>query len=355
MAAAALLVCAAAQVGYVQSPSGFPARIAQLSEPGGYFDTDNLISNERSYLQVMPALRKAGITGGAYVGVGPDLNFTYIAQVRPSIAFIIDVRRDNLLLHLLFKALFQLSETRVEYLSLLFGRPVPERLNEWRHAGIDRLVAYIENTKPASAANSALRLKVDAVIRGFGVPLSSGDFATIDRFHRSFIDGGMLLKFETFGRGSRSYYPTYRELLLETDGAGHQCNFLASEGDFQFVCSLEQRELVIPVVGNLSGSRALAAVGRMMEERGDRLSVFYSSNIEFYLFRDNTFSRFVENLSHLPHTSQTLIIRSVFAGVYLLPTQPGYASASIVQPMNELLQGYAAGKFREYRELITAR
>ena len=81
---------------------------AAASEPGGYFDTDNLISNESSYLQVVPELRRAGISGGAYLGVGPDQNFTYIAEIRPAIAFIVDIRRDNLLLHLLFKALFQL-------------------------------------------------------------------------------------------------------------------------------------------------------------------------------------------------------------------------------------------------------
>src|SRR3954451_3361013 len=82
------------------------ALVEQLSEEGGEFDTDNLISNERSYLEVMPALKAAGVSGGAYIGVGPDQNFSYIAQLRPSIAFIIDIRRDNLLLHLLFKSLF---------------------------------------------------------------------------------------------------------------------------------------------------------------------------------------------------------------------------------------------------------
>jgi hypothetical protein len=81
-----------------QSPSPFAAQIASLSEPAGYFDTDNLISNERSYLQVLPDLGRRNVRGGAYIGVGPDQNFTYIAEVRPSIAFIVDVRRDNLLL-----------------------------------------------------------------------------------------------------------------------------------------------------------------------------------------------------------------------------------------------------------------
>ena len=73
----------------------------------------------------MPDLKKRGVRGGAYVGVGPDQNFSYIAAIRPDVAFIVDVRRDNLLLHLLFKSLFTLARTRVEYLALLLGRPVP--------------------------------------------------------------------------------------------------------------------------------------------------------------------------------------------------------------------------------------
>src|SRR5262249_34786083 len=76
----------------------FAADVVRLSEAGGDFDTDNLVSNERSYLDVIPALRQAGVSGGAYVGVGPDQNFSYIANVRPEVAFILDVRRDNLLL-----------------------------------------------------------------------------------------------------------------------------------------------------------------------------------------------------------------------------------------------------------------
>src|SRR5436189_1579246 len=97
-------------------PAGsFARQISELSEPGGSFDTDNLVSNERSYLHVIPALKSGGPMGGAYVGVGPDQNFSYIAASRPLEAFIIDVRRDNLLLQLLFKALFEISETRAAY------------------------------------------------------------------------------------------------------------------------------------------------------------------------------------------------------------------------------------------------
>src|SRR5258708_1522705 len=93
-------------------PQSFAGRVARLSEPGGDFDTDNLISNERSYLDVIPALKAAGVAGGVYIGVGPDQNFSYIAHIRPSLAFIVDIRRDNLLPHLHFKTLLSASQSR---------------------------------------------------------------------------------------------------------------------------------------------------------------------------------------------------------------------------------------------------
>src|SRR3954468_3361212 len=94
--------------------TSFARLVARLSEPGGFFDSDNLISNETSYLHVLQAMQRLGVRGGAYLGVGPDQNFSYIAAVRPSIAIMVDIRRDNLLEHLLFKALFEMSRTRVE-------------------------------------------------------------------------------------------------------------------------------------------------------------------------------------------------------------------------------------------------
>src|SRR5438067_256949 len=134
-----------------QTVSTFAALSEQLSEPNGDFDTDNLISNESSYLHVIPALEQGGVTGGVYIGVGPDQNFSYIGRIRPASAFIIDIRRDNLLLHLLFKALFAASRNRTEYLSILTGRPAPDRLDTWRDASIDKIVMYLDGAKPLAA------------------------------------------------------------------------------------------------------------------------------------------------------------------------------------------------------------
>jgi hypothetical protein len=351
LALAATLVVAAPRPA---QQSTFASQIAALSEPPGYFDTDNLISNEGSYLHVLPDLKRAGVHGGAYIGVGPDQNFTYIAHVRPAVAFIVDVRRDNMLLHLAFKAMFDLARTRIEYLALLFARPVPDNLEGWRSKSIEDLAAYIDGAgAPSASAMAAVRARVDARIRTFGVPLTSQDLQTIDRFHRRFTDEGLGLRFQSLGRAPQSNYPTYRQLLLETDRLGRRGNYLASEESFQAVKTLQARDLVIPVVGNLNGPSALAAIGRVLRDRNERLSAFYTSNVEFYLFGDGTFPRFVENLSRIPHSDAAVIIRSVFGGGG--PRVAGYGSASLTQRLDELMDGYGHGRFRQYWELTAPR
>ena len=340
----------AVPAGRAQIASTFAARIEQFSEPGGYFDTDNLMSNERSYLHPLGELRQRGAAGGVYIGVGPDQNFSYIANLRPAMAFIVDIRRDNMLLHLLFKALFALSRDRAEYLSLLFGRPPPAP-DDWRRASVRRLVQYVDGAQPDPARAAAIRRRVDAEILRSGVPLSRTDRDTIERFHRAFVDGGLSLKFQSAGRPPREYYPSYRELLVETDRTGREGNYLASEDLFQFVKSMQARDLVIPVVGNVAGDRALAAIGRYMAERGERLSVFYASNVELYLTQDRIFPRFVANLEKLPYGEHSVIIRSIF-GRTTAESVPGYDSTSVVRSLGQLVAGYQSGKFSTYETLI---
>jgi hypothetical protein len=334
-----------------QPATTFASSIASLSEPGGYFDTDNLISNERSYLQVIPDLRRQSVRGGAYIGVGPDQNFSYISEVRPAVAFIIDVRRDNLLLHLLFKALFELSETRLEYLAHLIGRPLPPAVSGWRGAPIERLVRYLDKTPINSEAVDALERRIGGAIRRTGVPLTPEDFATIAAFHRRFMDDGLSLRFNSTGRAPQAHYPTYRDLLVETDASGSQTNYLASDETYQFVRTMQAQDRIVPVVGDISGPSALQAVGRAIGARGDRLSAFYVSNVEFYLFGQGAFPRFVSNLITIPRHRQAVVIRSVF-GRFSSFGRPGDASQSQLQSLDDLIVGYHDGRYRSYAELV---
>src|SRR5206468_6738671 len=101
---------------------------SELSEPDGTFRSDNLLSNESYFQYVIPRLNEITKPGRAYMGVGPEQNFTYIAALKPKIVFILDIRRGNLDLQLMYKALFELSKDRAEFVSLLFSRKRPEGL-----------------------------------------------------------------------------------------------------------------------------------------------------------------------------------------------------------------------------------
>ncbi|MCA0376732.1 MAG: hypothetical protein LCH84_13855 [Gemmatimonadetes bacterium] len=295
------------------SSAQFAALSARLSDAGGYFDTDNLISNEASLLHPLPTLTRRGVQGGVYIGVGPDQNFNYIARVQPRLAIIADIRRDNLLHHLLFKALFESARNRAEFLALWTGRPVPADVDAWSTRSVDSLVAWAARTRTTDASIAAARRAVRARVAASGFTLSAQDLATIDRFHGAFIAEGVRLRFTSTGRPPQWYYPTLGQLLAERDTDGVQSGWMASEAAFRVVQSLEQRNLVVPVVGDLSGA-VLPKVAALLRERGDSVSVLYTSNVEDYLIRDGRFPSFVRGVRALPRTANSVLIRSWFGG-----------------------------------------
>jgi hypothetical protein len=333
----------------------FAALVSQLSEAGAYFDTDNLISNETSYLHALTPLRRLGVRGGAYLGVGPDQNFSYIAQIRPAVAFIVDIRRDNMLQHLLLRALFVQSPTRIEYLARLHGRPVPRGAARWQGRSIQQLVEYIDATPADPRLVAARRDSIAAAIRGFGVPLTPADHATIARFHDAFIDAGLGLRFETHGRAPQAYYPTYRQLLLERDLDGRRASFLASEQRYGIVRSMQRAGKIVPVVGDLGGQHAIRAIGAWLRARKIPVSAFYTSNVEFYLMQDGSFGRFAGNVASLPLASRSAIIRSYFPGRWGPHPEAvrGYHATQLVQRTQAFVREAAGTGYPTYWDLVT--
>ncbi|MGE0392048.1 MAG: hypothetical protein AB7I25_04040 [Vicinamibacterales bacterium] len=335
-----------------QPAPGWAAAIGELSEPGGYFDTDNLISNERSYAEPMPALDAAGLAGGVYIGVGPDQNFSYIARLKPSAAYLIDIRRDNLLLHLLFKAFFELADTRAEYLCLLIGCAVPPAdLARTREMPAGALADWTDMARRHRPIGSVPDPRIDRVLAAFGVPLSAGDRDAVTRFHRSFQDEGLDLKFHSFGRPPQRHYPSYRDLMTETDPAGAPAHFLATEAAYAVVRDLQRRDAIVPLVGDLAGPTALAALGRRLESSGARVSAVYVSNVEYYLFGTGRFRAFAAHLARLPRRPGAVLLRSVFQGMSG-PVRPGYGSTSVAVPVDAVVRAWNAGAIDSYGDLL---
>lgn len=331
----------------------FAALISRLSEPGGHFDSDNLISNETSYLHVLGKLRELGVHGGVYLGVGPDQNFSYIAKIRPKLAIIIDIRRDNLLQHFLFKALFERARNRVEYLCLFLGKPFPKTVG-WEDRTIRELVEYIDNTPSDPKLIDKTIGEIRRDVQKYGVSLSSSELGTIENVHRTFYTSGLDIRYSSHYRPPRSIYPTYRDLLLERDLSGQLGNYLNSEDDFKFLKSMEEQDLIVPIVGDLAGTQALRAVAHHLAESKERISAFYVSNVEFYLARQVVFDKFVENLKNLPIDNKSVIIRSYF-NYYAPPHRLAvgdHFSTQLLQRIEDLLKQCANGECESYHDIV---
>lgn len=337
----------------IRDDTTFAGTVARLSEPAGYFDSDNLISNETSYLHAVTHLQTIGVHGGAYIGVGPDQNFSYIAVIRPTVAFMIDIRRDNLLMHLMFKALFQRSRNRLEYLSRWTGRLVPPDVREWDGASIDSILAYVDSLPidPTGAeTDSMIR-----TVRQYGIPLVAVDTSTLRRFHNEFILQGLDLKFNSSGRAPRFYYPTLRELILQRDLEGYRMSYLATEERWRFVKDLEARDRIIPVTGDLAGAKAFPAIAREISALKEHVSALYVSNVEMYIWRDGSFRTFAANAARLPRDERSVIIRSFFGGGFGQShplNKPDHVSTQLVQTLDDFARREAAG-WQSYWELVT--
>jgi hypothetical protein len=320
------------------SDRDFWAMVEGLSESGGAFVTDNRVSNEIAFQQVIPELQRHKQV--AYLGVGPEQNFTYIAALKPRIAFIVDLRRQNLLLHLVYKALVELSTDRTEFMSRLFARPRPGGTGP--DSTPRALFSAYSNISPSEAlAQSTLAAIVELLKETHGFPLTDEDERSIAEVYRSLYVGGPDLR-GNFGGGS--WIPSYADLMSQSDLTGRNHSFLASEADYLVLKEYQTRNLIVPIVGDFSGGRAVRGVGQYLAEHGATVTTFYLSNVEEYLFKSNSWSAFVRNVSSLPTDDQSMFIRTYFTRNEGLQT--------LLDPIRGTLDAFENGQIKSYADIV---
>lgn len=355
LAALAALACApsAPPAPPPAPPLNFSELYVRLSEQGGYFDSDNLISNETSYLHALDALRAREVKGGAYIGVGPDQSFSYIAEIKPELAFIIDIRRDNMLQHLMFRSLFLRSRNRLEYLAGLIGAPLPPDVEAWTNRSIDDIAVVLDETgrTPADFARWSALVLEDA--KASGIVLSENDLTTLQRFHLEFHQMGLGIRYTSKNRPPRLSYPTLLQLILERDRSGAQASYLSSEERWRYVRDMHKSNRLLLVTGDLAGNHALRAIGSYLRERGIPVSAFYTSNVEQYLFQFGTFPQFAVNTATLPFAPNGVIIRSFFnrGGGHPFSVS-GHMSVQLVQNASDFIDRAKNGGYGSYYELV---
>jgi hypothetical protein len=329
----------------------FAQYVEQWSEPEGYFDSDNFISNETSYLQVIDQLQRQVKAGGVYLGVGPDQNFSYIVHTRPMFAIITDIRRQNMLEHLWYKALFALASNRVEYVSLLVSRDLPRAASS---ASLEQILQAVSaSTTSEKLFQKNMASVKDILVGKYRLKLSAADLKKIEYVYRTFWEEGLDLRFSSIGRNNAFNYPTLAEMLLETDRQGRQQSYLSSEERFQQLKKFQSENRLVPIVGDFAGPSALKRVGAFLKENGLRLSIFYTSNVEFYLFGSPAWARFMANLGAFPLADDAIFIRSYFGNGRRHPlNMPGHRATSVVKPMVPFLTDYQTRRIDEYWDLV---
>jgi hypothetical protein len=374
-------------------PNTLPDRIADstfwrmfttMSEPGGSFRSDNFVSNETQLQYVIPRLQKDIAPGGVYVGVGPEQNFTYIVGLAPKIAFIVDIRRQNAMEHLMYKALIELSADRAEFLSRLYSRPLVK--GPYAQDNIGKMVqAYVDEKADTLLFARNFNDISEQLRTTHGFALSVDDLASLEYVYHAFYLSGPDLTYSSGrggGRGGANWgpmlgpgyggglapqgppnrrgrggfgggMPSFAVLASEDDGTGVQRGFLASDSNFRALKEFESRNLLVPIVGDFAGPKALRAVGAYSRDHNATIDVFYTSNVEQYLWQQgDDWDRFYKNVATLPITSASTFIRSASGPNWYRGPNRRDRMAQLTLPIGELLKQLHDGHVQSYRELL---
>ena len=331
----------------------FPARderfgtiVDRLSEPATGPHADNLLSNEDSYPRVAGEISRLVRPGGVYLGVGPDQNLTYIAHARPALSFVIDFRRRNLLLHLLFRALFSLAPDRVSYLERLTARK-PSGLPA--DPGPADLVDAFSRSPFDGARLEAVVAEVAAVLQPLGV-VRDEEWSALATMQARLAGPGMNARFLAL-----PMYPTFARLLTTTDREGRPAHVLATESLYQTVRSRQLGERIIPVVGDFAGAGTFRRLGEWLRRRGFPVDLFYASDVEFFLLRSGKWPGYVANLGHLPWSAGAVIVRTSTREIEHPERVAGDSATTVVRPASSFLASARAGTIRSPDDLFVAR
>jgi hypothetical protein len=398
------------------SDAQFWKLVTDLSEPGGTFQSDNFASNEMGFPRVVSTLRAGHDTGGAYLGVGPEQNFTYIAAIRPQIAFIVDIRRQAVVQHLMYKAIFELAKDRADFVSLLFSKPRPKGLDS--NSTVAQIWdAYWTVSTDTAAYRPNLARIATHLTKTHGFPLDADDLASLAYVYRAFYELGPIITYSSYsgpatistyqaGGGTWIVPPTigartlvttsngtvigttyditssgraniigagaispfaasakvfhvaagpvvgpegpaaayyggvnFASVTASTDPSGSAGSFLATEDNYRVVRELENKNLIIPVVGDFGARKALQGVAHYLRDSHATVTAFYTSNVEEYLFGDGIAARLYSNLDSLPVTPTSVLIRN---GTDICTIAP-------------FLVSVAAGRVKSYDDALACR
>ena len=339
------------------SDEAFWKLVTDFSEPGGSFYNGNIVSNELAFQEVLADLTAGRQPGGVYLGVGPEQNFTYIAALKPKIAFIFDIRRQNMIEHLMYKALFELSMDRADFLSRLLSRPRPADVD--KDTNVTALFEAFRQTPAESGLyDENLRAIKEQLIEKHGFLLTPDDENSIMSILTAFYIAGVDLTYAG-PRTATTVMPSYEQLMTDTDNNGRHRSYLATEDNFLALQQFEKNNLLVPIVGDFGGPTAIRSVGAYLKEHNAIVTAFYTSNVEQYLFMNDGWTKFYANVSALPLDSKSVFIRplmNVGTGAYsaspVLQRGARFWWDTKLFSIADLVDAFNAGMIQRYYDIL---
>jgi hypothetical protein len=253
-----------------------------------------------------------------------------------------------------------MSADRAEFLARLFSRPRPTSVDA--DGGPAALFQAFSNEQRDSAlfVRNLASVK-DWLVSHHHFGLTSDDLRTIEYVYTAFFQAGpdLTYSFTMPGRGaSMMFYgrrmPTYAELMIETDGAGIQRSYLANEENYRTLRDLERNNLIVPLVGDFAGDKAIRSVGQYVKDHGATVTAFYTSNVEQYLFQSDDWKKFFTNVSTLPVDTSSTFIRAVFNYTSMQSNSgtPGPRSRTMLASISDQVQAFTGGRIQSYWDVI---
>lgn len=332
------------------SPKLYSALIKDMSEPDGYYRHDNWITNERRYLNIINPLLKNNVKGGAYIGVGPNQNFTFIETIKPEIAFIVDIRQQMTMQHLAYKAMFELAETREEFLSLLLSKSIPGGRKLDKNSDVNDIVDFFYkiNSDLTMQKNTTLKI-IELLDKKYGFELSQKDKKYIRRMMKIFCLANLNIAFNTNENNylKKNKHVFLAEMLKGTDESGAQLNIFNSKEKYDYIRKMHLENKIIPITGDFAGDKAFNKISEFLLEKEMAVSALYASSVEWWLFKENKFIPWAKNFAKVPITSSSVIMRQIFEG-----TNGKHRLKFRLQNINSFMKSYNSGECQCYNDLL---
>lgn len=326
--------------------------VSTLSLPGAS-SSPGYVCQNGSYLQVAKSLVARAPADGVYIGVGQDENLSYIALTRPVLALVVGSNHDQLLLQLMYKALFEIAADRQAFLVGLLGADGSELRPASPDDRLSLLMDRVGRLPRTEASFESAHRAIQRRVVSFGLDLGPDANSKLRDVHQAFFRRGLELRHAPNDRtGNPETFPTLRTVLESVSPDGAVRSFLGTSAYFDSVRRLHASNRIVPLVGTLPD--ALPVVAAFLRQRSLEVGVVHVSSTELAIATPQAFAKWTRSLATLPKSKGALFIRAYLHQGKPHPAQmPGQVGATVLVPMRVFDEVFAGKSEATYYDLCT--